>query len=77
MTLRGACRHCGGLDCASHCPETADGHHMIEPASVRPGDGLASPTAASGSATVSVECAACGTCGDAELVPSSVVWDGP
>jgi len=61
---------------AVRCPETADGRHVIEPTSVRPGDGDAGVTD-DGVVRVSVECAACGVGGDAELTTSAVVWDDP
>jgi hypothetical protein len=61
---------------AVRCPETADGRHVIEPRSVRPGDGHAGLTE-DGVVTLSVTCAACGASGDAELSPSAVVWDDP
>lgn len=77
MTKREKCKHCDRLDCDVHCPETKDGHHQIDPSSIRPGDGHAGPSDDGGPVAISVACLACGTCGDAELSPTAVAWDDP
>lgn len=61
----------------SRCPGTKDGHHQIDPSTVRPGDDGVGALDDDGTVTVSVECTACGACGDAELSPMEVTWDDP
>ena len=59
------------------CPGTADGHHQIDPSTIRPGDGGVGVLDDDGTVAISVECSACGACGDAELSSSAIAWDDP